>query len=206
MRTHPALVLSLAGAVALGTSASPVRADSPAVSSVPAQPEQHGPERAVRQVVLSTVSPYPSVELSEYTLVTRDFERDRARAEAVVQAKMRLPYAMHTKQRKHFEIALAHGFTFRAADEFFDREAYISNRVADASKVKRAEYRNVVVQFIGDFALVTYSNVVEDQPGGPGAWKADMTWADVLVRENGEWKYLAIHQIEFRDLTTRVEE
>ena len=68
--------------------------------------------------------------------------------------------------------------------------------------MKQADYRNVVVQFIGDRALVTYSNIVEDQPGGPGAWKADMTWADVFVREDGKWKYEAVHVIEFKDLTT----
>lgn len=206
MKVSPALLLALAAAVSINTSGAAVRADSPIASNPPAPPEQHGPKGAVHQVLLSTISPYPSVKLSEYTLVTQDLERDRAKAESVVQAKMRLPFAMHTKQRSHFERALDRGFTFRAEGELFDREAYISNRLADPSKVKRVDYRNLVVQFIGDFALVTYSNVVEDEPGGAGAWKADMTWADVLTKEDGEWKYLAIHLIAFRDLTTRAQE
>jgi len=70
-------------------------------------------------------------------------------------------------------------------------------------KVKQVDYRNVVVQFIaGGRALVTYSNIVEDQPGGSGAWNADMTWADILLKENGAWKYETVHLIDFRDLTT----
>lgn len=155
-----------------------------------------------RPFTLTTQSKYPTVGLKDYVLITNDLERDRAKAEAVVQAKLELPRAMQTKRREDFERVLARNYTFRAPDEFFDRAGYIENRVGDPSKVKWVEYRNVVVQFIGDWALITYSNVVEDEPGGLGAWKADMTWADVLVKEDGTWKYETIHQIEFKDLTT----
>ena len=65
-----------------------------------------------------------------------------------------------------------------------------------------SDYWGFVVQFIDGRALVTYLNIVEDEPGGPGAWKADMTWADILVNEDGKWKYELIHLIDFRDLTT----
>lgn len=149
---------------------------------------------------------HPTVGLKEYTLVTDDLERDRPEADEVVRVKIGLPHAMQTKRREDFEAVLGRDFVFTAIDEHFDdREAYISNRVVDPSKVKQADYRNVTVQFIGatrDRALVTYSNIVEDEPGGPGAWKADMTWADILAKEGGRWKYEIVHTIEFRDLTT----
>lgn len=145
---------------------------------------------------------YPTVGLKDYALVTDNLERDRPEANAVINAKIGLPHAMQTKKREDFEAVLGRTFTFTSQDEFFDREGYIANRVGDPSKVKRADYRNVTVQFIGGRAMVTYSNIVEDQPGGPGAWKADMTWADVFVKENGQWKYEVVHLIDFRDLST----
>lgn len=203
MKAIPALLLALVAAASANTSVTAVLADSSAGSRPAAQHEQYAPKRGVRQVLLSTVSPFPSVKLSEYTLVTQDVENDRAKAEAVVQAKMLLPFAMHTKKRSDFERALAHDFSFRGETEFYDREAYISNRLADLSKVKRADYQNLVVQFIGDFALVTYSNVVEDEPGGGGEWKG--TWADVLTKEDGKWKYQAIHLIAFQEPSSRAQ-
>ena len=160
------------------------------------------PRGAAKEHKLSIRSEHPSVGLNEYVLITDDLERDKAEADAVIQAKIGLPYAMQTKDRKDFEAVLARNLIFRGEDEFFDREGYIANRVGDPSKVKSADYRNVVVQFITpERALVTYSNIVEDQPGGPGAWKADMSWADVLVKEDGKWKYEIVHTIAYKDLT-----
>jgi hypothetical protein len=158
--------------------------------------------RPAQQFKLTSVPKYPNAGLSEYVLISDNLERDRANAEAVIQTKVELVRAMHTKLREHFEPSLATDFVFRAEDQFFDRDAYINDRVSDSSKVKRADYRNVVVRFIGNLALVTYSNIVEDEPGGPGAWKAQMIWADILAQESGRWKFQAMHLIEFRDLTT----
>jgi len=162
-------------------------------------PKTVGP---LKQFKLTSVPKYPNAGLKEYVLISDDLERDRADAEAVIQTKVELVRAMQTKLREHFEPSLALDFVFRAEDQFFDRNAYINDRVSDPSKVKQADYRNVVVRFIGGLALVTYSNIVEDEPGGPGAWKAQMLWADILAKESGRWKFLAMHQIEFRDLTS----
>lgn len=171
-------------------------------------PSNHEPARSStsiqkKQFPIAYRSKYATVSLKEYVLISDDLERDRAEAQAVVQAKMELPRAMQTKDRKDFENILARNFVFRSEDEFFDRSGYINNRVEDPSKVKQADYRNMAVQFITpERALVTYSNLVEDQPGGPGAWKADMTWADIIVKEDGQWKYETVHQVLFKDLTT----
>jgi hypothetical protein len=120
-----------------------------------------------------------------------------------MRTKLGLPRAMQTKRREDFEAIIGSDYSFRGEDEFYpDREAYVANRVGDPSKVKQADYRNVVVQFITpDLALVTYSNLVEDEPGGPGAWKADMTWADILKKQNGRWLYQIVHTIAFKDMT-----
>ena len=155
----------------------------------------------LEQFKLTTEPKYPKVGLKEYTLITDNLERDRSIAEAVIQAKIGLPHAMQTKQRPDFEAVLARNFMFRGENEFYDREGYISNRVGDPIKVKQVDYKNVAVQLYGDRALVTYSNIAEDEPGGPGSSKADMSWADVLAKEEGQWKYESVHLIEYRDLT-----
>ena len=186
---------SLSGCAASGL----VSSNAPTNTQTRNQSKSSAP---VMQFKLATDSKYPTVVLKEYTLISDDLERDRRDADAVIRTKAGLPYAMQTKQRADFEGILAKNFTFRGESEFFDREGYISNRVGDPAKVKQADYRNVVVQFFGERALVTYSNIVEDQPGGPGSWKADMTWADVFAKDDGQWKYETVHLIEFRDLTT----
>ncbi len=155
----------------------------------------------LKQFNLTTEPKYPNIGLKEYTLITDDLERDRAIAEAVIQAEIGLPHAMQTKQRPDFEAVMAKNFMFRAENEFFDREGYISNRVGDSSKVKQVDYRNVAIQLYGDRALVTYSMIVENEPGGSGSLKADMSWADVLVKEDGQWKYESAHLIESRAVT-----
>ena len=153
---------------------------------------------AMKQFKLTTQSKYPTVGLNEYTLITDDLERNRPEAEAAIQTKIELPHAMQTKERKDFESILSKNYVFRGPEEFYDRDGYINNRVGDPSRVKQAVYRNVVVQFVGDRALITYSNLVEDEPGGKEVW--DMTWADVLIKEDGQWKYEVVHLIEFKIL------
>ena len=160
------------------------------------------PVSPLKQFKLTSVPKYPNAGLKEYVLISDDLERDRADAEAVIQTKVELVRAMQTKLREHFEPSLAPDFIFHGKDEFFDRNAYIDNRVGDPLKVKQADYQNVVVRFIGNIALVTYSNIVQAQPGGPGAPRANMIWADILSKEGGRWKFSAMHLIEFRDLTT----
>ena len=179
------------------------RTASKAENANAANATSYPPTGPIKRHLIPFAPVYPTVKLTEYTLITDNLERDLTEADAVLRAKIGLPYAMHTKKREDFERVLGRNLVFTGADEHFDREGYIANRVGDPSKVKQAEYRNVTVQFIGgDRSLVTYSNIVEDEPGGPGAWKADMTWADILGKEDGQWKYQIVHTIDFRDLTT----
>jgi len=48
--------------------------------------------------------------------------------------------------------------------------------------------------------MLTYRNIVEDEPGGPGAWKAEMVWSEIFVKEDGRWKVAALHSIQLKML------
>jgi hypothetical protein len=156
--------------------------------------------RTFSQVKLVTQSKYPTVGIREYTLITDDVEARRADAEAIMQVKIEIPRAMQTKDPAQFDRILARNFTFRGEEEFFNRDDYIKNRVTSPNRVKTADYQNIVLQFFGDYALLTYRNIVEDEPGGPTAWKAAITWADIFVKEDGQWKIGAVHGIDLKML------
>ena len=104
---------------------------------------------------------------------------------------------MQTKEADRFERILARNFVFRAEDQFYGRADYIRERAKNKDTVITADYQNVVLQFIGDIALLTYRNIVVIEPGGPDN-TVDMTWADVLVKEDGQWKFRAVHLIDSR--------
>jgi hypothetical protein len=106
-----------------------------------------------------------------------------------------LPRAVQTKEADRFERILARDFVFRAADQFYGRADYIRERANNKDTVITADYENVVLQFIGDMALMTYRNIVVLEPGGP-EHTAHLTWADILVKENGQWKFRAVHVID----------
>ena len=152
------------------------------------------------QVALTTQSKYPTVGIKEYTLITDDVETHRADAEAIMQVTIEIPRADQTRDEAQFDRILARNFTFRGEDEFFNRSDYIHDRVTSPDQVKTADYQNIVLQFFGDMALLTYRNIVVDEPGSPGSWKAEMTWADIFVKEDGKWKIGAIHLIDVKML------
>ena len=87
-------------------------------------------------------------------------------------------------------------FTFRGESEFFNRADYIRDRTTGEGRVKTADYQNLVLQFFGEVAMLTYRNIVEDEPGGPGSWKAEMIWSEMFVKEDGRWKGASLHQIK----------
>ena len=69
-------------------------------------------------------------------------------------------------------------------------------RVNAKWNVLDARYENLVLQFFGETALLTYRNIVKetDEKGVPTTWL--YTWADVWVKEDGEWKVAAIYVID----------
>lgn len=152
--------------------------------------------KAPKQVTLTTRSQYPQVRLSSYTLICEDdLERRKAEAEAVMQIKIELPRAVQTKETNRFERILARDFVFRGEDEFYGRADYIRARVNNKDTVVTADYDNVVLQFLGDMAFLTYRNTVVIEPGGP-EHTLHMTWADILVKEDSQWKFRAVYLID----------
>jgi Domain of unknown function (DUF4440) len=147
------------------------------------------------QVTFTTRSKYPQVRLSSYTLLSDDVEARKADAEAVMQVKIELPRAVQTKEADRFDRILARNFVFRTDDQFYNRADYIRARANNKDTVRTAAYENVVLQFIGDIAFLTYRNVVVVEPGGP-EHTVHMTWADILVKEDGQWKFSAVHLID----------
>jgi Domain of unknown function (DUF4440) len=159
------------------------------------QPEQLK-GNAPSQVTLTTRSQYPQVRLGKYTLICDDdCERKRAEAEAVMRVKVELPRAVQTKEPNRFERILARDFVFRAEDQFYGRADYIRARVNNKDTVMTADFDNVVLHFVADMALLTYRNTVVMEPGGP-EHTVRMTWADILIKEDGQWKFRAVYLID----------
>jgi len=167
-----------------------------AQKSILAQPADKPTGNSARQMTLTTKSRYPQVRLSSYTLIYDEKEKARENdAEAVMQVKIELPRAVQTKDAERFDRILASNFVFRAEDQFYDRAHYIRERANNKDTVRTADYENVVLQFLGDVALLTYRNIVVMEPGGPDH-TARMTWADILVKEGGQWKFRAVYLID----------
>lgn len=148
------------------------------------------------QVTVNMDRPSANVDIIKYVLITDDFQSDRAEADAIMRLRGKLPLAMQTKDAALFDSILARDFTFRAADEFWNREEYIRNRTAEDETVGTARYENVVLQLFGDMALSTYRNAVEIKDASGKSETLYMSWASVYVKEAGEWKVGAVHLID----------
>ncbi len=159
--------------------------------------KQKGSGKKFSQVVLKVDYVIPTVGISEYTLITDDLEAQRKDAEAVMRRKKDMPLAMQKHDAALFNSWLARDFIARGENEFLgSREDYIRNRVNATWTISDVRYENLVLQFFGDSALLTYRNIVKekDEKGVPTTWF--YTWADIWVKEDGEWKVAAIYVID----------
>lgn len=170
----------------------------PAAPQQPVAAGRGGAAGHYSQVTLTTESPYPTVGISTYTLITDNPDARRGDAEAIMRRKIEWPRAMQTKDETLFNRILARDFTFRGEEEFYGREDYIRDRVGNNEEVASAQYENLVLQFFGEAAVLTYRNTVriKDASGKPQTLR--MSWADVFVREDGEWKIGGSHLIGLR--------
>lgn len=157
--------------------------------------KQPGTAKRYSQIILKVDYVIPTVGISNYTLITDDVEAHRKDAEAIMRVKKDWPLAMQTKDEALFNRILARNFTFRAEDEFYERMNYIRDRVQSPVTVETAQYENLVLQFFGEGAVLTYRNIVKgkDDRGEAETWL--YTWADIFVKEDGEWKIGASHLI-----------
>ena len=104
--------------------------------------------------------------------------------------------AMQTKDSALFNEAVAKNFTFRAEDEFYNRDDYIKDRIAGRWNVDTVRYQNLVLQLFGNIAMLTYRNVLNgtDDFGKPDT--EYYSWGEIFIKENGKWKVASLHQID----------
>lgn len=154
--------------------------------------------RRYEQITIQTAEQAPGIDMASYTLITNDPERDRLDAADIMRVKAAWPRAMQTKDKALFESILARDFTFRAEDEWYERDAYIRDRIESHERVTAVRYENLVLQCFGQLAVLTYRNVVShtDATGKPAT--LHMSWADIFVREQGTWKIRGSHLISLR--------
>jgi ketosteroid isomerase-like protein len=154
-----------------------------------------------QQITIPPEQFVPGVELGTYTLIASDSEAARQRADAVMAIKLSWPLAMRTKDPALFDRILARDFTLREPDgRLYQRAAYIRARVESRDRVVAVRYENVVLQFFGQLAIMTYRNVLDhvDATGRPDT--LSLTWADIFIQEHDEWKIAASHLIDERVL------
>jgi hypothetical protein len=155
--------------------------------------------KKLSQVIIKEETGNPNIGITSYTLITDNAEAHRADAEAVMRVKKNFPLAVLTKDRALFERILARNFVFRGEGGMGSREDYINKRVQPGLGFV-VQYENMVLQFFGEIAVITYRNVIKnkDANGQPDGTEY-MSWADVYVKENGEWKIGAAHIIDYRE-------
>ena len=157
-----------------------------------------GTAKRYSQVNLKVDYVTPTVGITNYTLITDDVEAHRRDAEAIMRRKKDMPLAMQKHDASLFNGFLARDFVSRGENEFLEREDYIQDRVNALWTISDVQYENLVLQFFGETAVLTYRNIVKekDEKGIPVTWL--YTWADIWVKEDGEWKVGAIYLIESR--------
>lgn len=140
----------------------------------------------------------PGISISGVTLVSRDPEKDKADAIEILALKHKWPLAMKTKDKALFEEILAKDFVFRAEDEFFNRSDYIQDRVNGTWTIDFVLYQNLVVQIFGQYALLTYRNILDGTTDDGIPDREYYSWADMYTKADGTWKILGSHLIEGR--------
>jgi hypothetical protein len=160
---------------------------------------QKGFDKKYVQLIINEDNLTPTVDIKSYILITDKTDTDIVNAKGIMQVKRKWPQAMQTKDASVFNSILGNNFTFRAEDEFYNRADYIEDRTTSTDTVTSAKYENIVLQFFGDVALLTYRNIVEhhDTIGKTGLLY--MSWADMYVKENGKWMIGGSHLIEARN-------
>ena len=151
------------------------------------------------QIIMTEAGLTPTVDIKNYTLITNNIKADSINAMEILRLKRSLPLAMQRKDSALFDNILATDFTYRGEDEFYkNKKDYIHNRINANWTIDTVKYQNLVLQFFGEIAVLTYRNTLD---GSDDNGKADIehySWADIYMKENGKWKIKGIHEIESR--------
>lgn len=152
-----------------------------------------------KQITIPEANTTPRVDIKEYTLITTNKSHDSADAVEILGLKRKLPLAMQRKDSVLFESILSENFTYRGEDEFYkNKEDYINNRIHANWTIDTVKYQNLVLQFCGGMAILTYRNTLNGTDDNGNADIEHYSWADIYTKENGKWKINAIHEIESR--------
>jgi len=137
----------------------------------------------------------PTVGITNYTLISNDIARDSSNAREIIQAKVILPLAMQKHDASLFDSILAKDFISQGEDEFFNREAYIQDRVNGKWMISDVQYENLVLEFFGDWAMLTYRNRVKEKDESGNENLFLWFWSDIWIKENGRWKIRVLRAI-----------
>ena len=150
------------------------------------------------QLNIKEANTIPTVDIKGFTLVSNNLIADSIEAIEIMQVKRNLPLAMQKHDSLLFENILSKNFTFRAQNEFFNRKDYIVNRVHGTWTIDTVKFKNLVLQFFNQTAILTYTNILNgtDDNGKPDT--EYYSWADIYLKENGKWKVAGVHEIESR--------
>jgi Domain of unknown function (DUF4440) len=137
----------------------------------------------------------PTVDINSYTLITSDVKRDSSDARAIIRAKVILPLAMQKHDAVLFDSVLAEDFISQGEGEFFNREEYIQDRVNGKWTIWDVKYENLVLEFFGDIAVLTYRNIVKEKDEFGKQNTFHWFWTDIWIMENGKWKIKVLRAI-----------
>lgn len=152
---------------------------------------------------LITVVPFndssATIEMDKYFLVKHKNENLEAAANEVMYVKRRWPQAMQSLDRNEFESILSEEFTFVGGGQLLNREEYIQHRTTPSEwKITHVQYHDLTLQFFGEKALLSYRNVVTNENMNNGDVEVEkISWSDVFVKENDQWKIGGTHVIDY---------
>jgi len=155
-------------------------------------------EKEFVQITISEANTTPTIDIKNFTLITNNVKADSSEAVEILKVKRNFPLAMQTKDSALFESILARNFTFRGENEFFNRNDYIHNRINGTWTIDTVKYQNLALQFFSGLGILTYRNILN---GTDDSGKSDVeyySWADIYIKENGDWKILGVHNIDAR--------
>lgn len=154
------------------------------------------PDSRFKQVVIREANTTPTVDIPAFNLISNNLAKDRVSAYEILKVKRKWPLAMQRKDSLLFENILADNFTFRAEGEFFTRADYIHDRVHGTWTIDTVRYKNMVLQFFDNIALLTYKNSLTGTDSVGHRNIEHYSWADIYSKENGQWKILGCHLVE----------
>lgn len=142
----------------------------------------------------------PTVDIEKYVLVGPPGDERHKDATEIADLKRKWPLAMQSQNVAAFDSILSADFVFTGDGQVLNRQDYIEDRTAPSEwKIIHVKYDNLVLQFFGDMALLTYRNRVTNENTSTKAVEIEyISWADIYRKEKGKWKINAAHVVDFR--------